>query len=228
MNRVLIIEDDLQIAELERDYLALAGFDATIEVDGTRGLELALAGEWDVLVVDLMLPGTDGFEICRRVRESIERPVIVVSARTADGDKVRALGFGIDDYVQKPFSPAELVARIRAHHQRYVRLSGPASPGTTIAGRICVDPGRRVATRDGEPIALTATEYAILELLASAPGRVYSRDEIFSKVRGGDYYGDESTITVHIRRLREKIEDDPSDPHIVETVWGMGYRFRGH
>ncbi len=225
MNRVLIVEDDRQIAELERDYASLAGFEATIETDGTAGLAAALAGDWDVLVVDLMLPGTDGFEICRRVREAIQRPVIVVSARNGDEDKIRALGIGVDDYVQKPFSPAELVARIKAHHARYVRLSGTAAVQGPSGGRVCVDPVMRVVTKDGEPVPLTATEYGIVELLASSPGRVYKREEIFAKVRGADYYGDESTITVHVRRLREKLEDDASEPQFVETVWGMGYRF---
>jgi DNA-binding response OmpR family regulator len=237
--RILIIEDDRAIAELERDYLAAAGFSAEIETDGSVGLSRALepadrdadgstaAKSWDLFIVDLMLPGSDGFTICREIRARTEKPVLVVSARSADVDKVRMLGLGADDYVTKPFSPAELVARARAHIERYDRLlSRPAADTSVIThGDLTIDSEKKAVLVAGRPVQLTATEYAILLGLARSPGRVYSREEIFEGIRGEGIHGDLSMVTVHIRRLREKIEMDPSDPLHVETVWGMGYRF---
>ncbi|MFP4484659.1 MAG: response regulator transcription factor [Spirochaetaceae bacterium] len=225
MKRILIIEDDREIAELERDYLEAAGFEVDVETDGIAGRDRALAGGYALVVVDLMLPSVDGFAICRTLREHSETPIMVVSARTEDIDKVRALGLGADDYVAKPFSPAELVARVKAHIGRYVRLSG--GEGSTIAaGPLTLDPVAKEVRRGETPVQLTATEFNLLELLARNPNRVFSRQEIFDRLWGVDTFGDLSTVTVHIRRLREKIEEDPSQPTIVETVWGMGYRLR--
>jgi DNA-binding response OmpR family regulator len=227
--RALIIEDDRAIAELERDYLEAAGFRADIETDGAAGIRRATEASpdaYDLYIVDLMLPGADGFTVCRELRTRTEKPVLVVSARSGDIDKVRALGIGADDYVTKPFSPAELVARARAHLERYERLSGGGSGGSMItAGDLVIDTDKKAVSVAGRPAALTASEYAILVLLAQSPGRVFSREEIFEHVRGEGTYGEVSTVTVHVRRLREKIEVDPSDPVHVETVWGMGYRF---
>jgi DNA-binding response OmpR family regulator len=235
--RALIIEDDLAIAELERDYLEAAGFVADVETDGGRALERALAGiagapekrekegGYDIYIVDLMLPGADGFTICRELRARTERPLLVVSARSGDIDKVRALGLGADDYVTKPFSPAELVARAKAHIDRYERLSGGVAGAVISAGDIVIDLEKKSVLVAGRVAPLTATEYQILALLAQNPGRVYSREEIFERIRGEGVYGEISTVTVHMRRLREKIEADPSNPVHVETVWGMGYRF---
>ena len=232
--RALIIEDDRAIGELERDYLEAAGFAASIQTDGSAALRTAQStlpeNAFDLYVVDLMLPGSDGFAICRELRSRTERPILVVSARDGDMDKVRALGLGADDYVTKPFSPAELVARAKAHIDRYERLLGAAPSGesaaTTIFARdVVIDLEKKAVSVAGRPVQLTATEFSILTLLAGAPGRVYSREEIFERVRGEGTYGEVSTVTVHIRRLREKIETDPSDPSHIETVWGMGYRF---
>jgi DNA-binding response OmpR family regulator len=223
---LLIIEDDQEIAELERDYFSLAGIDSTIAPDGERGLELALSGRWDAVVLDLMLPGLDGFEVLKRIRGERDFPVIVVSARSSDGDKVKALGLDADDFVAKPFSPAELVARVKAHVRRTERLSRSRSGAVAAFGRLRVDFERRTAEAAGESVALTASEWALLETLASNPGRVFSKDELFSSLRGEETYGDRSAIAVHVRRLREKIERDPSEPEIVETVWGLGYRLR--
>jgi len=223
--RVLVVEDDLAIAELERDYLETAGFAVAIETDGASALERIRSGtEYDVYLIDLMLPGADGFSICRELRSRSEAPMIVVSAREGDIDKVRALGLGADDYITKPFSPAELVARAKAHLERYARLRG-GSARVVVAGDLVIDTEKKSVSVAGKTVQLTATEYAILALLAQNPGRVYSRDEIFERVRGEGVFGEASTVTVHIRRLREKVEIDPSNPNRIETVWGMGYRF---
>ncbi len=242
--RALIIEDDLAIAELERDYLEAAGFSADVETNGSAAIKRAIdamghgqdtarqstgrqdAGRpYDLFVVDLMLPGADGFTVCRELRERTEKPVLVVSARSGDIDKVRALGIGADDYVTKPFSPAELVARARAHLDRYERLRGESSTAIISSGDLVIDTEKKAVSAGGQGVQLTATEYAILLLLARNPGRVYSREEIFEAVRGEGTYGEVSTVTVHMRRLREKVEVDPSNPKHIETVWGMGYRF---
>ena len=232
--RALIIEDDRAIGELERDYLEAAGFAASIQTDGSAALRTAQDTQpenaFDLYIVDLMLPGSDGFAICRELRSRTERPILVVSARDGDMDKVRALGLGADDYVTKPFSPAELVARAKAHIERYERLLGAApageTPATVIFARdVVIDLEKKAVSVAGRPVQLTATEFSILTLLAASPGRVFSREEIFERVRGEGTYGEVSTVTVHIRRLREKIETDPSDPSHIETVWGMGYRF---
>jgi DNA-binding response OmpR family regulator len=229
MPRILIIEDDGAIAELERDYLEAAGFEAEIVPDGSQALEKAKASPHDLYVVDLMLPGLDGFALCTELRALSEVPILVVSARGSDLDKVRALGLGADDYVTKPFSPAELVARVRAHLERYARLSGrsPGSAAIISSGDLTIDTERKAVLVGGQDVGLTATEYAILSLLAANPGRIWSKEEIYEKLHGEGFYGETSAITVHVRRLREKIEEDPSEPRHVETVWGMGYRFAG-
>ncbi len=227
--RILLIEDDLSIAELERDYLEAAGFSVDIEYEGSAGLNRALdsdgAKAFDLFVVDLMLPGIDGFAVCRELRAKTEKPILVVSARSGDSDKVRALGLGADDFITKPFSPAELVARTRAHLERYDRLRGGGEDTVIISGDLVIDTGKKAVTAAGRLAPLTATEYSILVLLAKYPGRIYSREEIFEKIRGEGVYGEVSTVTVHVRRLREKVEADPSNPLHIETVWGMGYRF---
>jgi DNA-binding response OmpR family regulator len=224
----LIVEDDRAIAELERDYLEAGGFAVEIETDGGKALAAAREPKqqkgFDLYIIDLMLPGSDGFSICREIRAKSEKPILVVSARAADVDKIRALGLGADDYITKPFSPAELVARAKAHLERYGRLRGDPN-GVIFAGDLMIDNIRKAVTLSGAAVQLTATEFSILALLAASPGRVYSREEIFERIRGEGTYGEVSTVTVHVRRLREKIEADPSNPIHIETVWGMGYRF---
>jgi len=231
----LIIEDDRSIAELERDYLEAAGFTASIEGDGAAALGIAReardSDSFDLYIVDLMLPGSDGFAICEELRKHSERPILVVSAREGDKDKVRALGLGADDYITKPFSPAELVARAKAHIERYHRLRGESQASERQGGRVIVardiviDLEKKSVEVSGRAVQLTATEFAILALLAASPGRVFSREEIFDRIRGEGTYGEVSTVTVHVRRLREKIEIDPSNPTRIETLWGMGYKF---
>ncbi|MBN1243732.1 MAG: response regulator transcription factor [Spirochaetales bacterium] len=228
MKRALIVEDDRAIAELERDYLEAAGFAVELAADGDTGIERLAEGGWALAIVDLMLPGADGFAVCREARRLGETPLMVVSARGADLDKVRALGLGADDYLVKPFSPAELVARAKAHVERYERLRGGGADGRiVVSGGLSVDLGRKLVKRGDAEIPLTATEWSLLAFLAEEPGRVRSREEIFARLRGEGAYGDQNAVAVHIRRLREKIELDPSSPGVVETVWGLGYRLRG-
>lgn len=228
MSTVLIIEDDLSIAELQRDYLELAGYDVRIEAAGDKGLEAALAGDCDLVIVDVALPGMDGFEVCRRIRAARQVPILIVSSRKEDIDKIRGFGFGADDYVTKPFSPGELVARVKAHLTRYERLLGSADrmkPEIRIGG-LSIDKWTRSVRANGREVVLTLKEFDLLAFLAMHPNRVFSREELFEKVWGFDASGDVTTVTVHIRKLRERIERDPSDPQYIETIWGIGYRMK--
>ena len=228
MSKILIVEDEESIAELEKDYLELSGFEVEIENNGTDGLERALKEEYDLLILDLMLPGTDGFEICRRVREIKNTPIIMVSAKKEDIDKIRGLGLGADDYMTKPFSPSELVARVKAHISRYERLIGStALQNDVIEIRgLKIDKTDRRVYVDGEEKVFTNKEFDLLTFLASNPNKVFSKDELFNKIWNMESIGDIATVTVHIKKIREKIEFDTSKPQYIETVWGVGYRFR--
>jgi DNA-binding response OmpR family regulator len=224
VKRILVVEDDLDIAALERDFLEAEGYESIVAASGTEAIDVIGHHRFDLVILDLMLPGNDGFEVCRAIRARGHTPVIVVSARTADLDKVRALGIGADDYVEKPFSPTELVARVKAHIRRSELYAGSAPSHSVIAvGQLEIDTDRRAVSVRGGAVSVTSTEYELLTLLARHPNRLFSRDELFERI-WGDVYGDASTVTVHIRRLREKIERDASHPEIIETVWGMGYR----
>ncbi|GBF78398.1 DNA-binding response regulator [Paenibacillus sp. 598K] len=228
MARILIIEDESAIAELERDYLESHGFAVELENNGDSGLRRALAGQYDLIILDLMLPFVDGFEICRQIRQTKDIPILMVSAKQAEIDKIRGLGLGADDFMTKPFSPGELVARVKAHLSRYERLKGTKDAQQDqirVRGLIIDKPSRRVYVNETEA-PLTSKEFDLLTLLASYPDRVFSKDELFERIWGLDSMGDLNTITVHIRRLREKIEQDPSDPQYIETIWGVGYRFK--
>ena len=232
MKRILIIEDDASIAELERDYLEIEGFDIQWVDNGQIGLRKALDEDFGLILLDVMLPGLDGFAVCRAIRKEKETPIMMVTAKREDIDKIRGLGLGADDYMIKPFNPAEMVARVKAHIQRYERVSRAASPvedkvkSTIItAGPMVIDQDSRIVTIDDVVIALTPREYDILLLLASNAGRVFTKEEIFERVWGLDAMGETSTIMVHIKRLREKIELPNRDVQLVETVWGVGYRF---
>ena len=227
MSRILIVEDELSIAELERDYLVLSGFDVTICGDGDEGLRRALAENYDLLILDIMLPGTGGFEICSRVRENKDTPVIMVSARKDDMDKIRGLGLGADDYITKPFSPSEMVARVKAHLSRYARLTGGGGRGEVLEIRgLRIDHSGRKVWVDGEEKILTAREFDLLYFLASHPNRVYSKEELFKEIWGLESVGDVATVTVHIRKIREKLDDASFRSRYIETIWGVGYRFR--
>ena len=226
MSRILIIEDDKSIAELERDYLELNGFEVTICEDGTKGLEEALGGGYDLILLDLMLPGSDGFDICRKVREKQNTPIIIVSAKHEDIDKIRGLGLGADDYTTKPFSPGEMVARVRAHLNRYERLIGSGKNEIIEIRGLKIDRTARKVWVNGEEKNLTAREFDLLAFLAANPNHVYSRDELFREIWGMESVGDIATVTVHIKKIREKVELNSAKPQYIETIWGVGYRFK--
>ncbi len=228
MKKILIIEDDRGIAELERDYLEASDFQVAIEADGTTGLQRALKDDFDLLILDVMLPGHDGFQICRELRKVKELPILMVSARQEDIDKIRGLGLGADDYIIKPFSPSELVARVKAHLARYERLTATTVPNKIKSiniGDLEIQPETHRIFREGTEITLTNKEFELLLFLAENPGIVFSKDKLFDQIWGFDAIGDTATVMVHINRLREKIEPEPSKPIYIETVWGAGYRF---
>ena len=228
MSRILIIEDESAIAELEKDYLELSGFEVEVANDGEIGLNQALSEECDLIILDLMLPGVDGFEICRQVREKKNTPIIMVSAKKDDIDKIRGLGLGADDYMTKPFSPSELVARVKAHMARYERLVGSAVEENKVIEirGLKIDTTARRVWINGEEKAFTTKEFDLLTFLAAHPNHVYTKDELFSEIWDMESIGDIATVTVHIKKIREKIEFDTSKPQYIETIWGVGYRFK--
>ena len=228
MSRILIVEDEEAIADLERDYLELSAFDVTIKDTGDKGLTEALKGEYDLIILDLMLPGVDGFEICRKVRDEKNTPIIMVSAKKDDIDKIRGLGLGADDYMTKPFSPSELVARVKAHLTRYNRLVGSQSKENDVIEirGIQIDKTARRVYIDGEEKAFTTKEFDLLTFLAENPNHVYTKEELFREIWDMDSIGDIATVTVHIKKIREKIEYDTAKPQYIETIWGVGYRFK--
>ena len=228
MSKILIIEDEESIAELEKDYLELSGFEVEIAGDGDTGLDRALNEEFDLIILDLMLPGTDGFDICRRVREVKNTPIIMVSAKKEDIDKIRGLGLGADDYMTKPFSPSEMVARVKAHLARYERLIGsgmPANDVIEIRGLKIDKTARRVWGNGGEK-NFTTKEVDLLAFLAQNPNHVFTKEELFSRIWDMESVGDIATVTVHIKKIREKIEFNTAKPQYIETIWGVGYRFK--
>ena len=228
MSKILIVEDELAIAELEKDYLELSGFEVEVAGDGQVGLKKALTEDYDLIILDLMLPGIDGFEICREVRAEKNTPIIMVSAKKDDIDKIRGLGLGADDYMTKPFSPSELVARVKAHMARYERLVGSAVEENKVIEirGIKIDTTARRVWVNGEERTFTTKEFDLLTFLASHPNHVYTKDELFSEIWDMESIGDIATVTVHIKKIREKIEFDTSKPQYIETIWGVGYRFK--
>ena len=228
MSKILIVEDEEAIADLEKDYLELSGFEVEVANEGTLGLEKALSGEYDLFILDLMLPGVDGFEICRKIRDEKNTPIIMVSAKKDDIDKIRGLGLGADDYMTKPFSPSELVARVKAHLARYDRLIGSAAEKNKIIeirGLKIETTARRVWV-NGEEKTFTTKEFDLLAFLAAHPNHVYTKDDLFREIWDMESVGDIATVTVHIKKIREKIELDTSNPQYIETIWGVGYRFK--
>ena len=228
MSKILIIEDELSIAELERDYLELNDFEVEIETNGLNGLEKALNEEYSLILLDLMLPEVDGFEICRQIREKKDIPIIMVTAKKNDIDKIRGLGLGVDDYVTKPFSPSELVARVKAHMERYNRLVGSnVNKNDIIEIRgIKIDKTARRVWINGEETTFTSKEYDLLTFLAENPNRVFTKEELFREIWDMESVGDIATVTVHIKKIREKIEFNTAKPQYIETIWGVGYRFK--
>ena len=226
MDKILIIEDDVAIAEIERDYLELDGFAVEIAADGNVGLERGLSGEHSLILLDLMLPGMDGFAICRALREQIDVPILMVTARQEDIDKIRGLGLGADDYIEKPFSPSVLVARVKAHLARYRRLTGSErTSGEIQIGGIRLNEETHRVYVDGREVELTNKEYELLLFFMLNVDVVFSREQLYERIWGWDAMGDSATVAVHINRLRKKIEQDPDNPRYIVSVWGAGYRF---
>ena len=228
MSKILIIEDEESIAELEKDYLELSGFEVEIENSGDTGLIRALKEDFDLFILDLMLPGVDGFEICKKIRQEKNTPILMVSAKKDDIDKIRGLGLGADDYITKPFSPSELVARVKAHLSRYDRLIGSSAQQNEIIEirGLKIDKTARRVYINGVEKNFTTKEFDLLTFLAQNPNRVFTKDELFSNIWDMESIGDIATVTVHIKKIREKVELDTSNPQYIETIWGVGYRFK--
>jgi DNA-binding response OmpR family regulator len=228
MNKILIVEDDISIAELEKDYLELSSFEVQIAGDGETGWELARQGGFDLYILDVMLPGLDGFELLSRIRQTQDVPILLVTAKKDDIDKIRGLGLGADDYITKPFSPGELLARVKAHLGRYDRLTGVQGVRNEVIEirGLKIDRTARRVWVNGEEVSLTGREYELLTFLAMNPNRVFSKQELFRNIWGMESMGDVATVTVHIKKIREKIELNISRPQYIETIWGVGYRFR--
>lgn len=227
MQKILIIEDDMDIAELERDYLEANGFAVEIVGDGALGEKRALEADVDLILLDIMLPGMDGFQVCRKVREVRNIPILLVSARQEDVDKIRGLGLGADDYIVKPFSPSELVARVKAHLQRYQQLTGKKGAANVLQrGALTIDKDGHRVFLDGKEVPMPNKEFALLLFLAENLGVVFSKETLFERIWGEDSLGDTATVSVHVNRIREKIEPSTAKPTYIETVWGVGYRFK--
>jgi DNA-binding response OmpR family regulator len=228
MRKILIVEDDREIAMLERDYLEIEDFETEWITNGEAAVSAALKGQYDLILLDIMLPGCDGYDICRRIRERVDVPILMVSARTELSDKIRGLGLGADDYISKPFDPAELVSRVKSHLNRYDRLTNGNSVSgeqeVIAVGALRIFPRNWKVYKGEQELKLPNREFALLKLLAENPNIVFSKEKLFETIWGYDYLGDSATVTVHIGRIRGKIEDDPSRPTIIETVWGAGYR----
>jgi DNA-binding response OmpR family regulator len=224
--RVLVVDDEAIVTEVVQRYLLREGFQVDIASDGRSGLKQALEGAPDLVVLDLMLPGIDGLEVCRQLRGESSVPIIMLTAKGEDGDKILGLGLGADDYLTKPFSPGELIARVKAVLRRSQAAAVPAQAGDVLRfGPLRINPRGRAVERDGEAVHLTAKEFDLLYFLARNAGQVFSREQLLDNVWDFEWYGDQSTVTVHIRRLREKIEPNPMRPRFVKTVWGVGYKF---
>lgn len=228
MSRILIVEDEESIAELEKDYLELSGFEVQIENSGDKGLERAMNEEFDMFILDLMLPEVDGFEICKSIREVKNTPILLISAKKDDIDKIRGLGLGADDYMTKPFSPSELVARVKAHLARYERLIGSNVPDNEIIEirGLKIDKTARRVYLNGEEKTFTTKEFDLLCFLAQNPNHVFTKEELFQNIWDMNSIGDIATVTVHIKKIREKIEMNNAKPQYIETIWGVGYRFK--
>ena len=227
MKKILIIEDEKVIAELERDYLEVNGFESELAPTGDEGLSKAMAKEYDLILLELMLPGIDGFELCKQIRKVKDIPILMVTARKEDIDIIRGFDRGADDYIEKPFNPNELVARVKAHLARYKRLvnKNQSKEEILVRGLYIDQKSRSIFINEAEK-TFTAKEFDLLTFLASHPNRVFSKEHLFERIWGIDAMGDTSTVTVHVRKIREKIEGDPSIPEFIETIWGVGYRFK--
>lgn len=230
MTRILIVEDDREIAMLERDYLEIEGFETAVAGDGPTAVGEAVRGGYDLILLDLMLPGCSGYDVCRLIRDKVDVPILMVTARGESVDKIRGLGLGADDYICKPFDPAELVARVKAHLSRYQRLTGGGEQreeGVLRVADVEIHPLGWKVFKAGREVKMPNREFELLKFLAEHPNTVFSKERLFEAIWGYDYVGDSATVTVHVGRVRDKIEDDPNHPKIIETVWGAGYRLNG-
>lgn len=233
MSKILIVEDDHDIAALEADYLEANGYEVELADNGKDGLSMALKNSYDLLLLDVMLPGADGFEICKAVRKEKDIPILLVTAKLESVDKVRGLGLGADDYIIKPFDPTELVARVKSHLARYDRLTSRQDDSNESEfreqwldfGRLKIGVNSYKVLVGGEEVRLTNKEFELLRFLATNPNIVFSKETLFDRIWGMDSMGDTATVTVHINHIREKIESDPAKPQFIGTVWGAGYRF---
>ena len=226
MARILLAEDDREIANLERDYLEMSGHEVVIAPDGEEAMKRINEEKFDLLILDIMMPKKSGYDICREIREQIDIPILMVTAKTESVDKIRGLGFGADDYIEKPFSPSVLVARVKAHLAQYHRLKPQtaAAPKLLTVGPLSADPAQHCIRKNDAELALKNKEYELLLFLMRHPGQVFSREDLYEMIWGLESMGDNITVAVHMNRLREKIEDDPSHPTLLQTVWGVGYR----
>lgn len=228
MSKILIVEDDQEIAMLERDYLEIEGYETVLVDNGQAAVSEALGGGYDLILLDLMLPGCNGYDVCRLIRDRVDVPILMVTARSESVDKIRGLGLGADDYIAKPFDPAELVARVKSHLNRYARLTSgggiPENQEVITVGNLRILPQSWKVYKGDQELKLPNREFELLKFLAEHPNIVFSKDRLFETIWGYDYVGDSATVTVHIGRIRDKIEADPSKPKIIETVWGAGYR----
>lgn len=224
--KILIIEDDSDIAAIERDYLEISGYEVEICATGSDGMEKSLSGNFDLIILDIMLPEMDGFEVCKNIRSKIDIPIMMLTARKSDIDKIRGLGFGADDYIEKPFSPSVLVARVKSQLAQYERLKGSADANKIILGNIILESDtHRVFVNDKE-IFLPNKEFQLLEFLMTNANIVFSREILYDRIWGMNSFGNTSTVAVHINRLREAVELDPAKPKHLITVWGVGYKFK--
>ena len=230
MKKILIVEDDISIAEIERDFLEINGYETCIIPDGVQGMKEAVSGKYDMILLDVMLPNMDGFEICRRVRDTIDIPILMVTAKTEDIDKIRGLGLGADDYISKPFSLPEFIARVKANLSQYERLkstsSGDSKQNEIQIGNIKINHQTRMVYVGGKEIECKTKEFDLLYFLMTNPEIVFTKETLYERIWGMDSVGDLKTVAVHINRLREKIERDPANPVYIQTVWGAGYRFK--
>lgn len=226
MSKILIIEDDYNILQLETDYLQANGFETDYATDGKTGMEKALSQQIDLVLLDIMLPELDGFSVCDEIRKKKDIPILLVSAKKEDIDKIKGLGFGADDYIVKPFSPSELVARVKAHISRYNRLKNNVEPDILQTGNLILNRSTGDVTLNSVPITLTKKEFEVLYLMASKPDAVFTKNELFEKVWGYESFGDTSTLTVHINRIRDKLKEADENADYIKTVWGRGYRFK--
>lgn len=224
MSKILIVEDDKEIAMLQKDYLTMNGYQVDILNDCIDVIQKVMTNDYSLVILDVMLPSGSGLDVCRDLRLQTEIPILMVTAKGDSTDIIRGLGLGADDYISKPFDPSELVARVKTHINRYVKYQGNSNEDVITIGNVRILLKSWRVFKNGIEIKLPNREYSLLAFLATNPNVVFTKEQLFEKIWGYDYMGDSATITVHINRIREKIEEDAKNPQIIETIWGAGYR----